>query len=369
MLYIKLLREKFTKLTIITFFLIMTNLDIAKAVNISAIFKQYGAELPPRGNAIAFWRGDTSPSVSIDRNTGLWHDFGTGEGGTILDLVMKIEGCSLQEAVKRINSLSFHCSALPTSTDADATKRTAGIIIQNVLDTVTSPPLIYYLAKRGINESVWREWCWEIRYAQKSRPQKEYYAIGFPVGDFEGWVLRGADTDTRKGFKGCTKQGYTYFQRGQKKLCIFEGFFDFLSFLSMPYCKNINADYLILNSVINSEKAIAAIKALPTQYEKIGLFLDSDTAGRKHTRLFRTELESVSDVSFDAMTYFQSRFRRYFTCKDINDVRIEQIKTGAIPRGKHIESCYYCAHQPKCGIKRGDWDKAKMCERYKTAKR
>lgn len=347
----------------------MNNLETAKSVNISAIFQQYGAELPPRGNAIAFWRGDNSPSVSIDRNTGLWYDFGTGEGGTILDLVMKIEGCTLQEAVKRINSLSFHCSALPTSTDADATQKTAGIIVQNALDTVTSPPLIYYLAKRGINEAVWREWCWEIRYAQKSRPQKEYYAIGFPVGDFEGWVLRGADTDTRKGFKGCTKQGFTYFRRGQNKLCVFEGFFDFLSLLSMPNCKSIQADYLILNSVINSEKAIAAIKTLPTQYEKVGLFLDSDTAGRKHTRLFRTELESVSDVSFDAMTYFQSQYRRYFDCKDINDVRVKQIKMGTILRGKHIESCYYCTHLPKCDVKRGDWDKAKMCVKYKTEKR
>ena len=34
---------------------------------------------------------------SYDKN--LWHDFGTGEGGSIIDLVPRMEGCAEGEAV------------------------------------------------------------------------------------------------------------------------------------------------------------------------------------------------------------------------------------------------------------------------------
>ena len=39
-------------------------------------------------------REDNTPSFKVDYNANLWCDYGTGEGGTLIDLVMKQHGCN-----------------------------------------------------------------------------------------------------------------------------------------------------------------------------------------------------------------------------------------------------------------------------------
>ena len=39
-------------------------------------------------------REDNTPSFKVDYNANLWCDYGTGEGGTLIDLVMKQNGCN-----------------------------------------------------------------------------------------------------------------------------------------------------------------------------------------------------------------------------------------------------------------------------------
>ena len=40
------------------------------------------------------FREDRNASMKVDYNKNLWIDYGTGEGGTLIDLVMRIENCS-----------------------------------------------------------------------------------------------------------------------------------------------------------------------------------------------------------------------------------------------------------------------------------
>lgn len=72
-------------------------------------------------------REDNTPSFKVDYNANLWCDYGTGEGGTLIDLVMKQNGCNAYGAICRleqgdITSFSFHGKDLP---ERD-TKRQAG---------------------------------------------------------------------------------------------------------------------------------------------------------------------------------------------------------------------------------------------------
>ncbi|MDH6314183.1 DNA primase [Parabacteroides sp. PFB2-10] len=54
-------------------------------------------------------RNDSNPSFKVDYDKDLWYDFGTNEGGSIVDLVMKLENCPLAEALRQLeNSFSFH---------------------------------------------------------------------------------------------------------------------------------------------------------------------------------------------------------------------------------------------------------------------
>ncbi|WP_235317660.1 CHC2 zinc finger domain-containing protein [Porphyromonas sp. COT-108 OH2963] len=45
------------------------------------------------------FREESSPSFKVDYRANLWYDFGSGEGGSIIDLVMKLHGCTLSQAI------------------------------------------------------------------------------------------------------------------------------------------------------------------------------------------------------------------------------------------------------------------------------
>ena len=49
-------------------------------------------------------REERTPSFKVDYVQNLWYDFGLGEGGTLLTLVMRLERCDSREAVRRLQN-------------------------------------------------------------------------------------------------------------------------------------------------------------------------------------------------------------------------------------------------------------------------
>jgi DNA primase len=49
------------------------------------------------------YREDRNASFKVDFRQNLWHDFGTNEGGSIIDLLMKLNKCSMLKAVTEAN--------------------------------------------------------------------------------------------------------------------------------------------------------------------------------------------------------------------------------------------------------------------------
>ena len=47
-------------------------------------------------------REDRMPSMKVDYDKNLWIDYGAGEGGTLIDLVMRMERCDAGEAMRRL---------------------------------------------------------------------------------------------------------------------------------------------------------------------------------------------------------------------------------------------------------------------------
>lgn len=50
-----------------------------------------------------FHSGDNTPSLKIYDDQNSWHCYGCGEGGDVIDFVMKIDGLSFKEACKAIS--------------------------------------------------------------------------------------------------------------------------------------------------------------------------------------------------------------------------------------------------------------------------
>lgn len=231
------------------------------------------------------FRDDSTPSLKVDYAKNLWYDFGSDEGGSIIDLVMKMDGYTFNEAMEHLReqplipvqeqlSFSFHRN----------TEKNSGItLIEN--KPLEHPRLLEYLQSRKIEPDIAREHCREIHY---SVGENTYYAIGF-ANNAGGYELRNPS------FKGCIapKDITRIRQEDRKDSCyVFEGFMDYLSLLSIR--KQLNPEYpdsnrhdnIILNSTANLQKAIPLL----ADYEQVHSFLDNDKAGMTVFREMEREL-------------------------------------------------------------------------------
>ena len=149
---------------------------------------------------------------------------------------------------------------------------------------LSSPALLSYLRQRGINTELAKRECYEVRYQTDGKP---YFAVGFPNRS-GGYEIR------NKFFKGCiAPKDITHIRQEQtKETCyIFEGFMDYLSFLTLrlercPDRPELDGqDYIVLNSTSNLSKAIHPLG----DYERIHCFLDNDKAGMEAVQELREE--------------------------------------------------------------------------------
>ena len=142
--------------------------------------------------------------------------------------------------------------------------------------------------------------CKELHFTNNGRP---FFAIGFP-NMAGGYEVRNSF------FKGCiAPKDITHIrQQGEprEKCLVFEGFMDYLSFLTlrMKNCPTMpdldRQDYVILNSTVNVPKAIDVLYP----YERIHCMLDNDKAGYEATRAIELEYSyRVRDFSHNYRGY------------------------------------------------------------------
>ena len=129
--------------------------------------------------------------------------------------------------------------------------------------------LVAYLQERGIPAHIAKANCKEAHYSVNG---KSYFAVTFENVS-GGWELR------NRYFKGCRgRKDISYLpwaRDGPSTECaVFEGFMDYLSALTLGIISG--ADAIILNSVVNVNKAVPYLKGYPT----INCYLDNDNAGQ-----------------------------------------------------------------------------------------
>ncbi|MGA2142939.1 MAG: CHC2 zinc finger domain-containing protein, partial [Brevinematales bacterium] len=76
--------------------------DIKKKVDIIDLFASFNVKLEKKGKSfmgLCPWHEDRTPSLSVDREKGLYNCFGCGEAGDAFDLVEKMKGYDFKEAL------------------------------------------------------------------------------------------------------------------------------------------------------------------------------------------------------------------------------------------------------------------------------
>lgn len=215
-------------------------------------------------------REDPNPSFKVDYQKDLWCDFGTNEGGSIIDLVMRLEQCSLSDAFQRLegNSFSSHRDNTPNHSLVSSAHQESALSIQKIMP-LTHPVLVDFLrSKRSIDIETAKYYCSEIHY---SISERNYFAVGFK-NDIGGWELRSPYCKL-----SVSPKSITTINNFHNTAMVFEGFIDFLSYLMLKQNPTPTIDSVILNSISNLSKAIPFLQS----HKTVHAFLDNDEGGRR----------------------------------------------------------------------------------------
>ena len=257
-------------------------------------------------------RAETHPSFKVDTEKNLWIDYGEGRGGSIIDLCMRMEGCTFSEAICRLgqNALEYTAHSYSktepriglnqtTTRQASGTRR-----LISISDTLP-PHLQEYLKKeRCIDLEKATPFLKCISYEVRGR---RYEAIGF-ANSSGGYELRDNHL-----FKGTVapKDITPIFEDMEQPVCLFEGFMDFLSFLSMK--GEITNQCLVMNSVSNVARSIHYLNE--RNITSIRVFLDNDDAGQRAVQ----ELINAGFKVEDMAVYYRD-------FKDLNEYHISRVR-------------------------------------------
>jgi hypothetical protein len=165
--------------------------------------------------------------------------------------------------------------------------------------------LLNYLQERRIPIDIADKFCREVRYELNN---KVYYGIGFK-NDSGGYEIR------NRYFKGSSSpKNITTIDNKAKEVGVFEGFFDFLSFMAIHQNQEqLRMDFMILNSVSMFQRA----RPFMENHDKIRLYLDRDSTGQN----FSQKAFAINDKYKDE----SSLYKHY---KDLNDWLVNIGKHG-----------------------------------------
>ncbi len=244
-----------------------------------------------------FWylspfRNERTPSFKINTRLNRWYDHGIGCGGNLVDFCLRFYNCTVTELLEKFDgNVSFQ---QPLLSERPLIVEPAKIIVDHK-GLLQLPALLAYLRKRKISPDIAAKYCAEVWYTLY---EKRCFAIGFQ-NDAGGYELRSSIAKLSS-----SPKTFTTIKNGSNSVCIFEGFFDFLSLLMIAGDALPNWDFLILNSAAFFEQALPVCADYKNKY----LFLDRDTTGQNCSRQAIALQQSYLDCS-----------NWYRDCTDLNE--------------------------------------------------
>lgn len=250
-------------------------------------------------------------SIAVDNQANVWYDHAAGKGGDIIAAVQEFENKTFFESVESLSGSVPVREFLPRQKPEIAPK----IVVEKVSE-ISHDALIQYIRSRGIDLQDIAPFGKEVHWQNKG---KRYFAVGFP-NESGGWVLRSSI------FKGNILGGGISIQvlGIVKSIKIFEGWFDFLSYLKLSGATDFKA--IILNSTANLSMRL--MLDFLKESRKVELFLDNDATGEAYTRNF-IQL---------AQLFQYCRQNDLSTDWDLNTLRGNRDKIGKLITNLEIES-------------------------------
>ena len=214
-------------------------------------------------------RQEHTPSFKVETTLNCWYDFGIGKGGNIIDLATELYQSTDLRYLMRCIANSYLVPSVQTIASSYPHRHSAPSMERFEVVPLEHRALVAYLQERGIPAHIATANCKEAHYSVNDKP---YFAVAFENVS-GGWELR------NRYFKGCRgRKDISYLpwaRDGPSTECaVFEGFIDYLSAVTLGIISG--ADAIILNSVVNVNKAVPYLK----DYNAINCYLDNDNTGQ-----------------------------------------------------------------------------------------
>lgn len=285
------------------------NTTQARKIAIEKVLQNLGCE-PLKSNEFDSWylspfRVEKTASFKLNKRLNRWYDHGEQIGGNVIDFVIQKFGFSISEALEYIKKFDDVFSFQKQVFETNEIKNENSLTIIKTIP-IQHSALIQYLNHREITKFRSVKQLKEIHY---SIQDKKYFALGFE-NNSGGFEVR------NKYAKLClNKKDSTTILNNGTKIRVFEGFFDYLSFIAFEKLTVEKTNYLILNSVALLNKNTSLL----SNYTTIELYLDNDSTGNKYTDLILNQFTTAIDCR-----------ALYNGFKDLNEYHIAVGLTGGI---------------------------------------
>ena len=294
----------------------MIDTEKLKTIDAEIVLNTLGLPYKKTGDglmALAAYRDENTASISIQQRYGkwLWKDFGSGKGGTWIDLVMAVKDLNYLDAIKFLNNIENsevnNGGQEKRSFSFGRKEDKPNRIEISTITEITDDKLINYLYSRAT--SVIPDWIKQINY-KVIRDNKTYLNSAVCIkNSADGYAIRNPKIKMNIG-----KSAYSLFTKNNKRELIFvtEGMFDGLTIAEKM--RNRLYDLIILNSTKNLNNKVMEILS---GYKNIILALDNDTAGKEAQNQI---MKRVKNVNIYKLT---------FKAKDLNEAWLLKEKIGA----------------------------------------
>ena len=290
-----------------------------KSIPLATFLSQLGHEPTARKGTRLWYRSplrqEHTPSFKVETTLNCWYDFGLGKGGNIIDLAAELYQSTDLRYIMRCIADSCPVPSVQTVASTSFQRHSAPSMEQFKVVPLEHRALVAYLQERGIPAQIAKANCKEAHYSVNGssrsafgaeRRKNSYFAVAFENVS-GGWELRNLYF---KGCRGLKDISYLPWARdGPTTECaVFEGFIDYLSALTLGIISG--ADAIILNSVVNVNKAVPYLKGYPI----INCYLDNDNAGK-------TALAELTAIYGSTVI---DRSTLYSEFNDLNDFLVNQ---------------------------------------------
>lgn len=241
---------------------------------------------------------DKDPSFIIDTKKKRWSDPGVQKSGDVISLAMELEGLTFVQAVEKLNQFSGNHSISLFKEEKTSESK---IRIYSI-KPITDPDLLdYFVNERCISEVALQANCSEILYISPGGTTKK--AVGFK-NNRGGWELRSRDW---KG--GTAPKGVTEFKFDESGRCyLFEGFSDYLSWLTLNGLSKPKDNVVVMNSIVFWDRV---------KYDCVIYYGDNDNGGN----LCKDNLKGAGKIVNDMRW-------KYNELNDVNQYLVEKKKAG-----------------------------------------